>query len=485
MNNNSNSVGGVVIAGVSSGVGKTTITAAVIRGLRQRGCRVQPCKCGPDYIDPGFLSRAAARPCRNLDSWMVPPEAMLELYHHAARDADIAVIEGVMGLYDGRNGLASEGSTAAIAKTLNAPVLLVVDAARMSASAAAVVLGYRDLDPEVNLAGVIVNNVGSENHRRWVSEAIIQGTGLPVLGCLPREEGITLPERHLGLVPVDEKDDLDNFFRQLEDKITANIDIDAIVEIARTARLTMPGQNRIFPDDKRPPVVKIAVARDAAFNFYYEDNLDILRARGAALVTVSPLDDPALPEDIDGIYIGGGFPEVFAARLSANHSFLDDLRKKAAGGMPVYAECGGMMYLSGGISDSDGREHDLAGLIPARAKMLAKRARLGYTVAAAARDSILLKCGDEVRGHLFHWSEIPPLPERAAYHLTSANGQPEGFVLGDRDNILASYLHLHFAAPTSLADNFIDACRRWSPGDGANTPERTRGKELNFYGRDF
>lgn len=477
MNSQSIKHGAVVIAGVSSGVGKTTVTAAIIRGLCRRGRRVQPYKCGPDYIDPGFLSQAAGRPCRNLDSWMVPNEAMLELFHHANRNADIAVVEGVMGLYDGRNGLAAEGSTAAVAKALGAPVLLVVDAARMSASAAAVVLGYRDFDPAVNLAGVIVNNTGSESHRRWVSQAIKTATGLPVLGCLPRDATVSLPERHLGLVPAAEKDDLDGFWQKLEESITAKIDIEGITGIAGNARLNTPPKNNIFPETPRKTGGRIAVARDAAFTFYYEDNLDILRARGAELVMVSPLNDRALPPDIDGIYIGGGFPEIFAEQLSLNASFREDLRTKAVNGLPVYAECGGLMYLCEAIRDGNGKEHSMAGLIPVKAEMLGKRARLGYTEAAAARDSILMKKGGTVRGHLFHWSQAPLLAERTAYYLTTSEDQPEGYVLGEGGNILASYLHLHFAAPVDLADNFIAACRNRSPRNDLITPVRTEGRK--------
>lgn len=462
-----------VVAGVASGVGKTTITAAIIRALGARGQRVQPFKCGPDYIDPGFLSQAAGRPCRNLDGWMVPPEAMLELFHHAAGDADIAVIEGVMGLYDGRRGQAAEGSTAAVAKALRAPVLLVVDAARLSASAAAVVLGYREMDPEINLAGVILNNIGSQNHRRWVSEAITGRTGLPVLGSLAKDAAIALPERHLGLVPADEKEDMDAFLERL-DSVGASLDIDAIAGIARSAHLTPPPESRLFPDKTATPLVKLAVARDAAFNFYYEDNLDMLRARGAEIVSVSPLADRELPPDIGGFYIGGGFPEVFAARLAENKTFLKSLSQRANDGMPVYAECGGLVYLSQGVTLNDGRAHDFAGLIPVPAVMRRARSRLGYATARAARDSILLRRGEQVRGHLFHWSDIPLLPDRAAYRLLETDNTAEGFVLGPADNILASYLHLHFAGRPATAARFVAASRRWSPLKAANPSGNTR-----------
>jgi len=328
------------------------------------------------------------------------------------------------------------------------------------------------MDPEVKLAGVILNNIGSQNHRRWVSEAITGRTGLPVLGCLSKDAAIALPERHLGLVPADEKADMDAFLERLE-LVGASLDIGAMTEISRSSRLTPPPESRLFPD-KKPPVVKLAVARDAAFNFYYEDNLDMLRARGAEIVGVSPLADRELPPDIGGLYIGGGFPEVFAARLAENKTFLKSLSQRASDGMPLYAECGGMIYLSQGITLDDGHTHDFAGIIPVPAVMRKSRSRLGYATARAARDSILLKHGEQVRGHLFHWSDMPLLPDRAAYHLLETDNAAEGFVLGPADNILASYLHLHFAGLPSLADSFIAAGRRWSPLKAADPPGNTK-----------
>ena len=418
---------GLVVAGTASGVGKTTVSVALALLLKARGYRVQPYKCGPDYIDPGYLSAAAGRTCRNLDSYLVPPDVMRELFAHAAADADVALIEGVMGLYDGRRGPAAEGSTAEVAKLLRAPVILVIDAAKMSASAAAIVIGFQVFDPEVKIVGVIANNIGSVNHLRGVREAIESRTGLPLLGHLPREAVLNLPERHLGLTPSAERPDLETYLSRFGEQALATFNIEALLGIIEGAALRPPeGPHRIFPPEPVPARVNIAVARDQAFSFYYQDNVDLLAAWGARPVMVSPLEDAALPQDIGGLYLGGGFPEVFAARLSANTTLLRDLRERVAAGMPVYAECGGLIYLCRSITDFAGASHPMTGLIPADAVMQGKRRRLSYATARAARDSVLLAHGETVRGHLFHWSDVALPAGRAAYQVTAPEAGPEG-----------------------------------------------------------
>lgn len=449
----------LVIGGTNSGVGKTTITTGLIAALRERGLRVQPFKCGPDYIDPGYLSLAAGSPCHNLDSWMLPRESLVELFTHAARKADIAVVEGVMGLYDGRNGLESAGSTAEIARWLRAPVILIIDVAKMSGSAAAVALGYRQLDPEVNLAGVILNNVGSPSHLHWVTEAVQRKAGVPIFGSLPRKVEICLPERHLGLVPTAESRELSEYVERTREQVESMVDIAAILRLAdMTEPLPQVTEGNLFSWKKKLARVNIAVARDEAFTFYYQDNLDLLVARGAGLRFVSPLHDSGLPADVQGVYIGGGFPEMCAGELEANTKFKGALVEAAEAGIPIYAECGGLMYISQGIIDFEGGKHAMVGLVPGWAVMQKQRVRMGYAVAEALQDSILTRRGERLRGHLFHWSRLPEPTERAAYRIIEPEEQLEGFVLGPESNILGSYLHLHFGSETWLAKRFVEAC---------------------------
>ena len=363
----------LVIGGTSSGIGKTTITAGLIAALRERGLRVQPFKCGPDYIDPSYHSLAAGQACRNLDSWMLSRESLIELFTHAARDVNIAVVEGVMGLYDGRNGLESAGSTAEIARWLQAPLILVMDVAKMSGSAAAIALGYRQLDPEVNLVGVILNNVGSSSHLRWVTEAVEKKGGLPVLGYLPKKAEMHLPERHLGLVPTAETGELSQYMERLREQVESTVDVATILRLASmTEPLLRVTEGKLFPSKVEPVQTSIAVAQDEAFSFYYQDNLDLLDAWGAELRFVSPLHDSRLPVDAQGVYIGGGFPELYATELEANSGFKRALVEAAEAGMPIYAECGGLMYISQGIIDFEGSKHAMVGLVPGWAAMQKK-----------------------------------------------------------------------------------------------------------------
>jgi cobyrinic acid a,c-diamide synthase len=455
----------LVIAGTSSGVGKTMIAAGLIAALRETGRRVQPFKCGPDYIDPGYLTQAAGLPCRNLDSWLLSRDSLIELFSHAANEADISVVEGVMGLYDGRNGLESSGSTAEVAKWLRAPVILVVDVAKMSGSAAAIVLGYRQLDPEVNLAGVILNNVGSPAHLRWVTEAVARKTGVPVFGYLPKNAEIRLPERHLGLVPAAEKRELNGCMAGITEQVRSTVDVTAISRLAGMTESLPPVTESLFPRKVASGLVNIAVARDEAFNFYYQDNLDLLVARGAELRFISPLRDSSLPVDTHGVFIGGGFPEMYAGELEANTGFKRALAEAAGAGMPIYAECGGLMYISRGITDFEGNRYTMTGLTPGWTVMQKQRVRMGYAVAEALRDSILAQRGKRLRGHLFHWSKLlepPELTEKAAYRILEPEEQLEGFVAGPRSNILGSYLHLHFGSETSLAERFVETCAQWA-----------------------
>jgi cobyrinic acid a,c-diamide synthase len=457
----------LVIAGTHSGVGKTTLTAGLVAALRRRGLTVQPFKAGPDYIDPTYHSLAAGRPCRNLDTWMVPPDAVRSLFARATCDADIAIIEGVMGLYDGADYDGESGSTAEVAKLLGAPVVVVLDASKMARSAGAVALGYRQFDEDLPLAGFVVNRAAGEGHGRGVAEAVARAAGLPVLGWLPRRESLHVPERHLGLVPTNEPGRWDEFLGAAGDLVARHLDIDRLLAIARQAApLPMTAAAESRPAEVRPV---IAVARDEAFQFTYEDNLDLLRAAGAEIAFFSPLRDPALPPRAGGVILSGGFPEVYAEALAANRPLHDALRAAHRRGLPIYAECGGLMYLTEAIIDGNGAGHEMAGLLPGHSVM-SGRLTLGYRLARAVTRSWLLPRGEMVRGHEFHYSvwEGRPANLSPVWHLLSRSGglsapRPEGACLG---SLWASYVHLHFAARPGLAERFIAAAGGGAGGGG-------------------
>lgn len=452
----------LVIAGVRSGVGKTTITAGLIAALARRGLVVQPFKTGPDYIDPTYHTLAAGRPCRNLDSWMVPPERVRALFGHVAADAELAVVEGVMGIYDGFSYESEEGSTAQVAKLLESPVVLLIDAGKMARSAGAVALGYQQFDRDLPLAGFIVNQVGSDNHGRGVATAIQQATGLPVLGWLTRDSELEIPERHLGLVPTAEPGRWQAFIEAAASRVEQGLDVDRLLAIARQAGpLLKPDLPELLglsrPEGAARPV--IAVARDEAFNFTYEDNLDLLRTAGAELAFFSPLHDSSLPDRAAAIILSGGFPELYAGQLAANPSIQAALREAHRQNVPIYAECGGLMYLTEAITDLEGHVYPMVGLLPGRSVMSRRRLTLGYRLAQAVSDSWLLPAGETVRGHEFHYStwEDRPADLPPAYQLLPRSGQgeprQEGANLG---SLWASYVHLHFWGKPELARRFVD-----------------------------
>ena len=455
----------IVIAGVRSGVGKTTIASGIMGALARRGRRVQPFKAGPDYIDPTYHAIACGAPSRNLDTWLLPHPVASELFHRAAAAADLAVVEGVMGLFDGHSALDEDGSTAELAKLLDAPVILIADAAKVARSVAAEILGYRQFDPALRIAGVILNGVGSERHLQFCQPQIEASTGIPVLGWLPRRADLVQPERHLGLIPTVEGTVVSEWYDALIAQIEQTVNLDAIIRIAQTAGApasTPDAPAPVFPPDDLPKRAAIAVAQDRAFSFYYQDSLDLLAAWGAEIIPFSPLDDAALPAGAGGVYLGGGFPELFAAELAANAPMLDSIRRAIAAGVPVYAECGGLMYLGRTLSDLDGRQYPMVGALPVVSSMAERRLHLGYREVAAAADGPLLRAGQTVRGHEFHWSVLqePPDAAGAAYRVVSQDGRPEGFRAG---SVWASYIHIHLGSRPGLAQRFVDTCAAAAP----------------------
>lgn len=459
----------LVIAAPSSGSGKTTVTTGLMAAFSERGLAVSPHKAGPDYIDPGYHALATGRPGRNLDSFMCGPELVAPLFAHGAAGCDLAIVEGVMGLYDGAAGRGELASTAQVAKLLRAPVVLVVDASSQSRSVAALVHGFASFDPQVRLGGVILNKVGSDRHEVMLREAL-EEAGMPVLGVLRRAPQVAAPSRHLGLVPVAERRrDAVASVAALADQVRAGCDLDALLALARTAPplnceawapeqalFARPGASTASPAVEargpgRSPGLRpvVAVAGGAAFTFSYAEHAELLTAAGAEVVTFDPLRDEKLPDGTAGLVIGGGFPEVYAPELSANEPLRAAVAAFAAAGGPVAAECAGLLYLARSL---DGKP--MCGVLDADARM-SERLTLGYREAVAVSDSVLAPAGTRLRGHEFHRTVIEPgAGPEPAWGFTHPERRVEGFV---RHGVHASYLHTHWAAEPSVALRFAEA----------------------------
>jgi cobyrinic acid a,c-diamide synthase len=444
----------IVIAGVSSGVGKTTVALGLLAALRRRGMSVQPFKVGPDFIDPGFHALVAGRPSYNLDGWMCGREDVAATVAHRAAGAELALVEGVMGCFDGYDGASDDGSTAQVAKWLGAPVILVVDAWAMARSAAAVVLGFERFDPGLDVAGVIFNRVAGKSHYRILRESIEPNCRALPLGYLPRRESLVLPERHLGLVTAVEQGVPSVLLDELVGAIEESVDLDRLLSLCRsnvTSEYASPGAGA-----KNTIRARIGVARDRPFQFYYPANFDLLRAAGADLVFWSPLEDADLPR-VDALYFGGGYPEVYARELSANKAMLKAVREFASSGRPVYGECGGLMYLAEAIEDEAGELHPMVGLLPTIVRMRPKRLTLGYVEVEVTRDTPLAPAGIVARGHEFHASRIDGVPRSVprAYRVRGRRDEApraEGYLVG---NTLLSYVHLHFGSNPALAEHLV------------------------------
>ena len=455
----------LVIAGTHSGVGKTTISLAIMAALKNRGLSIQPFKVGPDFIDPGYHQLICKVPSRNLDGWMLSKPYNLEVFYKNSRDKDIALVEGVMGLYDGAQSDSENGSTAQIAKWLKAPVLLVVDARGMSRSVAALVYGYEQYDKRVNIGGVILNRVGSEKHFNWLKDVIEQKCRAPVVGYFPRELDISIPERHLGLVTRQENPLGKRYSRRLTRLVEQRIDLDLLLKRASPINfktyLGKTSKKPVFIQNKKG-TVRIAVARDEAFCFYYPDNLDLLKQYGAQLVYFSPMRDTTLPDDLDGLYLGGGYPELFAPQLEKNSLMKRAVKQFALKGGVIYAECGGLMYLGKKLKPSDHSTCKMANVFPYTTSMDNRIRALGYYTVGARKKNILANRGDEIRGHQFRYSNIEGAPELSsrAFSLRkdlTGKSMTEGFVF---KNVLATYMHLHFGSNPDFARRLVESCAK-------------------------
>jgi len=479
---------GFLIAAPQSGSGKTTVALAVMAALRRRGMAVAPFKCGPDFIDPGYHRLVTGRPSVNLDGWMCPEAFVADTFRLHATGADVAVVEGVMGLFDGMGHAPMEGSSAQVAAVCGLPVVLVVNAQGMAASAAALVRGFVGYDQRVRVVGVIFNNVGSAAHGELLRQSL--ATALPevaVFGCIPRDNALAIPSRHLGLVTVEDNPLLPDYLERLADLAENHLDLAELAGIQIPLAPPFPKGGAPSDDSEgfSPPFnkgapggmssvggaggilpVRIAVARDAAFCFVYEDNLRLLREAGAEVVPFSPLTDTRLPDAVHGIYLPGGYPELYAGRLAANGAMKAAVHSAVEAGMPLYAECGGLIYLTRGMEAVEGgTAADFVGIFPVRARMLPKRKALGYRQVEFAAWYGATAGNGSARGHEFHYSEIETMPDQVERcYRVSRQGKdlgPEGYRY---KNCLASYIHLHFGSNKGVAPAFVDACRKHGTG---------------------
>lgn len=488
-----------VVGGTQSGCGKTTLTLAILAAYRARGLTVQPFKVGPDFIDPGLHAQMAGLSSRNLDGWMLSREYNQELFRSRLAHADLGVVEGVMGLFDGYDGTSESGSTAEMAKWLGLPVVLVVDARSMARSAAALVYGFSRFDLSLKVAGVLFNRLGGPGHLEYLKEAMAANLPeIPVLGGIPREDLIGIPERHLGLVTADETPLRSERKEKLVELVERYVDLDLLLERSVYPPGAMPQETgaggrlleaapelqdvsppsmapqQPIPSGSKPPKLPpqaprpvIAVARDAAFCFYYPDNFELLEEAGAQLEFFSPLAGETVPREADGLYLGGGYPELFAQDLSERADFLESIRGAAGGGMPIYAECGGLMVLGRFIETLEGKQFAMAGIFPFGTRMLSRRKALGYTEVVLRGPCLLGEPGLTVRGHEFHYSEIVEEENAAVpcvYELRRrkyTESRPEGYQVG---SVLASYIHLHWGSAPEAARSFVMRCREYAKG---------------------
>ena len=467
----------IMIAGTNSGCGKTIIATGIMSVLHRKGLKVQPYKVGPDYLDPMFHHLVTGRSSYNLDAWLLDQVTLRGLFLHHADNADIAVIEGVMGFYDGWGGTSTEASSAHVARMIQSPVLLVVNAAGMALSIAALIKGYQEFVPENGIRAILLNNLKSEGHYLLLKKIIEEHNGIKVIGYLPSMKELSLPSRHLGLIPQDEQADLGTKIDLLVNTMERTIDFNALLEVAHQAEdLDSDFQ---LPVKKVLPV-KIGVARDQAFNFYYQDNLELLEQLGASLVFFSPLNDTVLPVGISGLYLGGGYPEVFAQQLQENHSMKTVIKDTIEMGIPAYAECGGMMYLGESIIDHSGAEYEMCGVFPVHTEMTTALQRFGYVTVNLTDDTVLGHRGMTIRAHEFHYSQVQPrlngVQENYCYQIgkPKPDGTETSWTGGLKTkNALVGYPHLHFWSNPQWAETFVEKCSEYQRSIECRKPDRS------------
>jgi cobyrinic acid a,c-diamide synthase len=455
----------ILISATHSGAGKTTVTGVVMTALRRRGLSVQPFKIGPDFIDAAHHAEVCDRPSINLDTWLQGEDGARRSFERWSADADIAVIEAMGGLFDGVDGT-GRGSPAELAKLLGVPVVVVLDVWGMTRTAAPILRGLRDFDPEVRMAGCVLNRVGSPGHAAMVVDSLPEDVRGLVVGSVAASADLAIPERHLGIVTVQELGAGAGARAEARERAASDLDLDRIVEIAATTRRAPPAApTEALSAPSSPPRaerLRMAIARDEAFHFYYEENLDLLRRAGFELVPFRPTADPSLPPDVDIVYLGGGYPESFAAELAANESLTAELRERVAAGLPIYAECGGFIYLGRSLTGFDGETHAMAGVLPLDFTMDREHLSIAYVTATTAADSPLGPPGTTLRGQEFHQSRIVTSPTDSAepdlYELTRSDDRRSRAGLA-RPNLAASYVHLHLASNPTVATNLADAAR--------------------------
>jgi cobyrinic acid a,c-diamide synthase len=446
---------GILISAPGTGAGKTTVAAALMAALRKRGLVVQPFKCGPDFIDPGHHTLICRRPSHNIDTWMLPAEVNGNIFSSACRDADFAVVEGMMGLFDGVGGGSDQGSSAEIARMFDLPVLLVVDASLAARSVAALVHGFRTFDPRLRVAGVILNRASCAGHAEMLLEALRSGAPDLWVGWLPHHDVLGLQERYLGLQTAAERAWTPEATDLAADLLEKHCPLDSLLE---RCNFTLPRYSERSARAAAPPV-RVGVARDRAFCFYYEAALDELRRRGATIVEFSPLTCGRLPDDLDALYFGGGYPELYAEQLSSQKLLISDLRAFSQAGKPIYGECGGLIFLGRGLKASDGTAWPMAGLLPLSVEMTDRLVHFGYAEMEFVADGFAAK-GTRLRGHSFHCSRIVDAAGACTTavirYTLSRTAEREGYAMG---SVFASYIHLHFAADPSVAQRFLEMAR--------------------------
>lgn len=456
---------GLVVAGMGGGTGKSVVAVGLAAALARQGLQVAPFKKGPDYIDAGWLALAAGRPCYNLDPFLMPPEAMRTSFGRHAYGADVALVEGNRGLYDGVD-VEGRCSTAELAKLLKLPVLLVVDCTKTTRTVAALVLGCRELDREVHIAGVVLNRIGTGRHEALVREAVERYTGVPVVGAIPRSRHDVFPQRHLGVTPTPEHGAADAAIGALAERTAQYLDLGRITALmAAVEAPTIPVD--IAPTPAAGPV-RIGYLKDAAFQFYYVENLEALAQAGAELIPINALTAEVLPE-IDGLYIGGGFPETSARELAANAGFRAALKKAAEEGLPIYAECGGLIYLGEQLT-LEGVDYPLVGLFPIHFTLQAKPQAHGYTVLTADGDNPFYARGEIIKGHEFRYSRVEYYggdPAKLAFRMERGIGFKDGRDGLTMNNVLALYTHIHALGTPGWAPALVAKARQYRKARGA------------------